>query len=151
MNKFIGSEQVALLYNVYKPKEAGTDYIKIAPHEMAQIQYVLDKFYDHVWEKQNFDDFQQELYKEIYDTPRPDELPPPTKIKFKGKRVNTYATLIGGLLENFKRGTQDFSDKTFEHAIFCYNLAVKYFEEIHPDVEPNYVAHYFKPIKSSKI
>jgi hypothetical protein len=130
---------------------ADTEYVKIAPHEMSQIQFIIDKFYDHIWQKQNINSFQRDLYHEIFNIPRPDTLPTPRKVKFKGVRVNTYSMLMEGLLHNFNSGTQDFSNKTFEHAVFVYNLAVKYFDEIHPDYEPTYVAHYFKPMKSSKI
>ena len=107
-----------------------TQYITIKwRRDELLIRELCRAFIDHVRINKDNNADQSYIYKEVYE--KDNNLPTPD-FKRTGLKFNTYATFINGIEDNFAENTRHYSLKQWPHVIDIANIAVEYFNNIHP-------------------
>lgn len=108
-----------------------TQYINIRSRsDELHIRKLCKSFIDHIRMNKDNNSYQQQLYKEVIQDPNKN-LPSPRK-DIEGISVNTYASFIDGIEKNFENGTINYTLKHWPHVIEIANIAINYFNDIHP-------------------
>jgi hypothetical protein len=107
-----------------------TQYVKISRSDELFLREICKTFLEHVKINKDNNAIQKQLYSETFiqsqkDLPKPD-------FKRTGIKYNTYASFINGMEENFGDSTRNYTLKQWPHVIDIANIAVNYFNVIHP-------------------
>ena len=136
MAEFFEVEQVTL------PTERTIEYS--LGHNTGTTQYITIKwrrdelllreisraFLDHARINKDNNADQRYIYDEVYNKPNKD-LPKPD-FKRTGIKYNTYASFVNGIEDNFADTTRHYTIKQWPHVIDIANIAVEYFNNVHP-------------------
>jgi hypothetical protein len=108
-----------------------TQYINIRSRsDELHLRKMCKSFIEHVRMNKDNNHYQKELYREVVSMPNKN-LPRPRK-EIAGISVNTYASFIDGIEKNFESGTVNYTEKQWDHVIDIANIAVNYFNDVHP-------------------
>ena len=108
-----------------------TQYINIRSRsDELHIRKLCKSFIEHVRMNKDNNHYQKQLYREVVSTPNTN-LPRPRK-DIAGISVNTYASFIDGIEKNFESGTVNYTEKQWDHVIDIANIAINYFNDVHP-------------------
>jgi hypothetical protein len=108
-----------------------TQYINIrSRRDELHIRKLCKSFIEHVRMNKDNNHYQKQLYREVVSTPNTN-LPRPRK-DIAGISVNTYASFIDGIEKNFESGTVNYTEKQWDHVIDIANIAINYFNDVHP-------------------
>jgi hypothetical protein len=107
-----------------------TQYVKISRSDELFLRELCKVFLEHIKINKDNNAVQKQMYMETFiqsqnDLPKPD-------FKRTGIRHNTYASFINGMEENFGDSTRNYTLKQWPHVIDIANIAVNYFNVIHP-------------------
>ncbi len=107
-----------------------TQYIKIKfRRDELLLREVCRAFIDHVRINKDNNADQSYIYNEVY---RKDNKLPKPDFKRTGLKYNTYASFINGIEDNFAENTRNYTLKQWPHVIDIANIAVEYFNNLHP-------------------
>ena len=107
-----------------------TQYVKISRSDELFLRELCKVFLEHIKINRDNNSIQKQMYTETFvqsqqDLPKPD-------FKRTGIRFNTYASFINGMEENFGDNTRNYTLKQWPHVIDIANIAVNYFNVMHP-------------------
>lgn len=107
-----------------------TQYVKISRGDELFLREICKVFLEHVKINRENNAIQKQMYTETFIQSQPD-LPKPD-FKRTGIRHNTYASFINGMENNFNDNTRNYTLKQWPHVIDIANIAVNYFNVMHP-------------------
>jgi hypothetical protein len=114
-------------------KDTGTtQYINIRSAADADyIRKICQLFLEHIRVNRTLNADQINLYNQVYTAGDPG-LPKPD-FKRTGLTENTWHSFISGIEDNFNSGTIHYTMKQWPHVINCVNIAIGYFNSLHPE------------------
>jgi hypothetical protein len=115
-------------------KNTGTaQYVNIrSVGDEKYLREIYKMFLEHIRINRNNNADQINFYNQVYVAGDP-ALPKPD-FRRTGLKANTWESFLNGLEDNFDAGTMHYTTKQWPHVIDCVNIAIGYFNNLHPHV-----------------